>query len=57
MNGVGMGGRAGDTLELFSLKDLHVEQKFYVSTSALRVEVSTTVGKQRAIDSQDCLEG
>lgn len=40
MNGVVVGSRAGDTLELFSWKDLHIEQKFYWSASALKVGVS-----------------
>lgn len=40
MSGVVVGSRAGDMLELLSWKDLHVEQKFYWSASALRVGVS-----------------
>lgn len=31
---------------LVSLKELLVEQKFYLSTMALRVEVSIAIGKQ-----------
>lgn len=46
MNGVVVGSRAGDTLELFSWKDLHVEQKFYWSASALKVGISLLQGNR-----------
>lgn len=46
--------RAGDTLGFVSLKELLVEQKFYLSTMALRVEVSIAIGKQSYLLSGLC---
>lgn len=45
---------AGDTLGLVGLKELCVEQKFFLSTMALRVEVSITIGKQSYLLSGLC---
>lgn len=49
-----MGCRTGDILELFSLKDMYVEQKCYLFIMARRIEVSATLGKQNCLLSGLC---
>lgn len=49
-----VGFRTGDIWELFSLKDMHVEQTCYLFIMAWRTEVSAPLGKQSCLLSGLC---